>query len=160
MYTIYILTLTTLYNHVHQFQSFSPRFHLQHESNFYMSWQLKTLSKAIMCYSWRQVPKSLLIIGTGFHGLGLNCGSKMLRKFCASHSSFQIPKENQGAIISFPEGVKQFLLRFCFPLPKFVYLVRPALHGLVAVHNCTSYNIIIWLAVEPDSPKHIRLTSG
>lgn len=139
----HILTLTTLHNHVHQVQSFSTSFHLQYDTNFYMSWQLKTLSEAIMCFSWHQVSKS----HSQCQRFSMNLDRTAVRnssEFCASHSSFQIQKENQGAIISFPISANTsclhpvfpsdslwlflFFRGFIFSLLGFLYVVKPGLH--------------------------------
>lgn len=64
LYKKHIFTLTTLHNHIHQFQSCSTSFQLEYDHNFDMSWQLKTLSEAMteeIFFFLASSPKSVII---------------------------------------------------------------------------------------------------
>lgn len=102
LYTNHILTFAILHNHVHQVQSFSTSFHLQLESNFHMSWQLKTLSEAISDEAMFFLASSPKISHNRWQRFSMYLDGTEVgdsSKLCASHSAFQIQKENQGAII-------------------------------------------------------------
>lgn len=125
LYEKHILTLITLHNHVHQVQRFSTSFHLQYDSNVYMSWQLKTLSEAIMCFSWHQVPNSLVVntkeFSCNWMELQLKCSFSQLvsdtEKESRNHYFFshQCPPLPVNILFSF------WLCSFSgFPLPGFL----------------------------------------